>query len=58
MGGRELTTARVPGCENPADLGTKHLAQREMHECMRRAGLPDSGRTFEVGFYGSQEGEL
>ena len=35
---RELTIAKVPGCENPADLGTKHLAQREMHECMRRAG--------------------
>ena len=29
--------ARVPRRENPADTGTKHLAQREMHECMRRA---------------------
>ena len=35
---RELTILKVPGCEDPADLGTKHLAQREMHECMRRAG--------------------
>ena len=29
---------KVPGSENPADMGTKHQAQREMHECMRRAG--------------------
>ena len=25
---RELTIAKVLGCQNPADLGTKHLAQR------------------------------
>ena len=29
---RELTIARVPGSRLPADLGTKQLAQREMHE--------------------------
>ena len=34
---RELTTVKVTGIENPADMGTKHLAQKEMHECMRRA---------------------
>ena len=28
----DLTIARVPGCETPTDSGTKHLAQREMHE--------------------------
>ena len=41
---REVTIAKVPGCEKPADLGTKHLAQREMHECMRG--------TFKVGVDG------
>ena len=35
---RELTIAKVPVYENPADLGTMHLAQRKMHECRRRAG--------------------
>ena len=35
--------ARVPGWENPADPGTKHLAQREMHECMRRADCQIAG---------------
>ena len=35
---RELTIAKVPERETPADLGTKHLAQREMHACMKRAG--------------------
>ena len=31
------------GCENPADSETKHLAQREMHECMGRAGCHIAG---------------
>ena len=35
---RELTIARVAGCENLADSGTTHLAKKEMFECMRRAG--------------------
>ena len=35
---RELTIAKVPGCENPADLGTKHLAQREMHTFKKSLG--------------------
>ena len=35
---RELTFVKVTGIENPADMGTKHLAQKEMHECVRRAG--------------------
>ena len=34
---RELTIVKVSGVENPDD-GTKHLAQKEMHECLRRAG--------------------
>ena len=40
---RELTNARMPGCDNPANLETKHLVQREMHECMRRAGCQIAG---------------
>ena len=35
---RKLTIAKVPGCENPSGVRTKHLAQSEMYECMRRAG--------------------
>ena len=35
---RELTNVKVTGIENPADVGTKHLAEKERHECMRRAG--------------------
>ena len=34
---RELTIVKVTGIENPADMGTKQFAQKEMHECMRRA---------------------
>ena len=33
---RELTIVKEPGVENPADMGTKHMAQREMHECLKR----------------------
>ena len=39
----ELTIVKVPGAENPADMGTKHLAQREMHECLKRAGCHITG---------------
>ena len=35
---RELTIVKVLGVENPADTGTKHLAQKEVQECLRRAG--------------------
>ena len=35
---RELTIVKVLGVENPADTGAKHLAQRDMHECLKRAG--------------------
>ena len=34
---RELHILKVAGAENCADLGTKHLAVKEMLECMRRA---------------------
>ena len=46
-----MTIAKVPGSENPADLGTKYLAQRDarMHEKSR---LPHSRRTFKVGVEG------
>ena len=49
---RLLTIAKVPGHENLADLGTKHLSQREMHECMRREGCHMCGRTIKVGVEG------
>ena len=45
---RELTIAKVQGVENPADMGTKHLAQREMHECL----LPYHRRTVEDDAWG------
>ena len=49
---RELTIARVPGCDNPADSGTKHLALREMHECSEERWLQDRGWSFEYGVEG------
>ena len=35
---RERAIVKVPRVENPADMGTKHLAERDMHECLERAG--------------------
>ena len=40
----------VPGVENPADLVTKHLAQKEMHECLRRAGCHITGGRSRTAF--------
>ena len=40
---RALTTMKVPGVENPADMGTKHVAQREMDDCLKRAGCRITG---------------
>ena len=40
---RELTIVKVPGVENPADMGTKHVAQTEMHECLKRASCHITG---------------
>ena len=44
---RGLTIAKVPEREN---LGTKHVAQREMHECMRRAGCRIVGGRSKLAF--------
>ena len=49
---RELTIAKVPGCENPSRWGTKHLAEREMHERMRRAGCYTAGERSRLAFEG------
>ena len=47
---RELTIVKVTGIENPADMGTKHLAQNDMHECMRRAGCRIVGGRSKLAF--------
>ena len=47
---RELTIVKATGIENPADMGTKHLAQKEMHECMRRAGCRIVGGRSKLAF--------
>ena len=47
---RELTVVNVPGVEYPADMGTKHLAQREMHECLKRAGCDITGERPRMAF--------
>ena len=47
---RELTIGKVPGVENPADMGTKHWAQRDMHECLKRAGCHITGRRSRMAF--------
>ena len=45
----ELTIVKVPEVENPADMGMKHFAQKEMHECLRRAGYHITGGAVEDG---------
>ena len=40
---RELTIVKVPGVEYSTDMGTEHLAQREMHKCLKRAGCHITG---------------
>ena len=47
---RELTIVKVTGIENTADMGTKHLAQKEMHECVRRAGCRIVGGRSKLAF--------
>ena len=42
----------MPGVENPADMGTKHLAQREMHESLKRAGCHIAGGRSRMAFWG------
>ena len=46
---RELTV-KVSGVENPADIRTKHLAQREMHECLKRTGCHITGGRSKMAF--------
>ena len=47
---RELTIVKVRGVENPVDMGTKHLAQKEMHDCLRRAGCHITGGRSRMAF--------
>ena len=47
---RELAIVEVLGVENPADMGTKHLAQREMHECLKRASCRITGGRSRLAF--------
>ena len=52
---RELTIVKVPGVENPADMGTKHLARWEMHVCSKRAGCQIAGGRSKLAFRVAQE---
>ena len=47
---RELTVVKVPGVDNPPDMGTKHLAERRMHECLKRAGCHITGGRSRTAF--------
>ena len=47
---RELTIVKVSGAENPADMKTKHLVQREMHECLKRARCRTTGGRSRLAF--------
>ena len=42
---REQTIVKVLGVEHPRRHGMKHLSQKEMHECLRRAGCHVGGRS-------------
>ena len=48
---RELTIVKVPGVENPADMGTKHLAQRKCTDAWaeQAAMSPEDGRGWRLG---------
>ena len=50
---RELTIVKVPGVENLADMGTKHLAQRKCTNAGREqaAMSPVDGRGWRQGSY-------
>ena len=50
MARRVLTIVKVPGVEHPADTETKHLAQREMHDCLKRAGCHITGGRSRMAF--------
>ena len=52
---RELTIVKVPRVENPTGMGTKHLAQREMQECLKRAGCRIAGGRSRLAFRVAQE---
>ena len=52
---RELTIVKALGVENPADMGTKHSAQREMHEFLKRAGCRVAGGRSRLAFRVAQE---
>ena len=47
---RELTIVKVLGIENPGDMVTKKLAQREIHECSKRAGCRITGGRSRMAF--------
>ena len=50
---RELTIGKVPG-RNPAGMERKHLAQREMHECLKRAVCKIAGGRSGLAFWVAQ----
>ena len=52
---RELTIVKVPRVENPTGMGTKHLAHREMQECLKRAGCRIAGGRSRLAFRVAQE---
>ena len=47
---RESTIVKVPGVKKSADMVTKHLAQKVMHECLRRAGCHITGGRSKMAF--------
>ena len=46
----KLTIVKVLGVENPAGMGTKHLAQKEMHECLKRSSCRIIGGRSRLAF--------
>ena len=54
----ERTIARVHRVQQPCQLGTKHLALREMYECMRRAGCQTAGGRSRLALRSQRSGRL
>ena len=46
----QVLWVHVPGVENSADMLTKHLSQKEMHECLKRARCRITGGRSRLAF--------
>jgi hypothetical protein len=62
VGKGELSLVKVPGCENPSDLMTKHLSGPDLKKCLNRlCFMYEDGRSSVIdggGSCGANSGDL